>query len=229
VVGHSDGPLDRRHALENAFNRTFAEPLRRFAGTQLAMTPGFRFDAVTHGMGEILEDNTLTEGAITLEDVYRFFPVVYTMAIGEVSGAHLKTILEQGLTGVYSMSAFNQAGGWFESFAGLGMQVSVAGDDGSRVSRLWFSDTGKVIADADTYTITGCQRPGDATDVLCSYGGFSKVQALINPKTGAPWTVADLFVNLLGQGRLASVPGQITDISDTPVWPQAPFVQPLWQ
>jgi 2',3'-cyclic-nucleotide 2'-phosphodiesterase (5'-nucleotidase family) len=229
VVGHSDGPLDRRQALENAFNATFSESLRQFTGTQLALTPGFRFDAVTRGMGELLEDNTLSDGQITLEDVYRFFPVVYTMASGEVSGAQLKNILEQSLTSVYSKTAFNQAGGWFEGFAGLGMEIDVAGNDGARVSRIWLSDSGQTIADSDVFSITGCQRPDDAADVLCSHSGFSNVRALIDPKTGAPWTVADMFVSLLAQGTLLSTRSHITDTSNTPVWPQAPFVQPLWQ
>ena len=229
VVGHSEGPLDRRQALENAFNATFAESLRHAAGTQLAMTPGFRFDAVTHGMGELLEDNTVSDGRITLEDVYRFFPVVYTLATGEVSGAHLKEMLEQSLGSVYSKSAFNQAGGWFEGFAGLGMDINVAGNDGARVSRLWFSDNGKPIADSDVFSITGCQRPGESASVLCSHGGFSNVKALINPHTGAPWTVADMFVDLLGQGSLAKVAPHFTDTSHTPVWPQTPYIQPLWQ
>jgi 2',3'-cyclic-nucleotide 2'-phosphodiesterase (5'-nucleotidase family) len=228
-VGYSEGPLDRRQALENAFNRVFAESLRNNTGTQLAMTPGFRFDAVTHGMGELLEDNTVSDGRITLEDVYRFFPVVYTLATGEVSGARLKGILEQSLTSVYSQSAFNQGGGWFEGFAGLGMEINVAGKDGARVTRLWLSDSGLPIADTDTFTLAGCQRPGDAADVLCSHGGFANVKPLINPASGMPWTVADLFVNLLAQGALAPVPSRITDTSNTAVWPQAPFVQPLWQ
>lgn len=229
VVGHSDGPLDRREALESAFNRIFAESLRKATGTQLAMTPGFRFDAVTHGMGELLEDNTVSDGAITLEDVYRFFPVVYTLATAEISGTQLKGILEQGLASVYSKDAFKQGGGWLEGFAGLGLDVNVAGDDGARVTRLWFTDSGAAITDTDTFTITGCQRPGDAPDVLCSYSGFSNVQPLLNPRTNAPWTVADMFVDMLSAGPLPTVPSQVTDISHTPVWPQTPFVQPLWQ
>jgi sulfur-oxidizing protein SoxB len=228
VVGYTDGPLDRRQALESAFNRVFAESLRGYAGTQLAMTPGFRFDAAVAGPDELLEDNTVADGAITIEDVYRFFPVVYTLATGEVTGAQLKSILEQGLTSVYSKEAFNQAGGWFEGFGGLGLDVNVAGDDGARVARAWLTDTGKPIADDDVFTITGCRRPGDAADVLCSYGGFTNIQPLADPATGQPWTVVDMFVHLLEQGRMPQVSPHMTDISATPVWPAATFVQPMW-
>ena len=228
VVGHSDGPLDRRQALDNAFNREFAESLRRRAGTQLAMTPGFRFDAVTGAPGEPLEDNTVADGAITLEDVYRFFPVVYTMATAEISGARLRQITEQGLTSVFSQNAFAHSGGWFEGYGGLGLEVNVAGTDGGRVTRAWLTDSGAPLDDAGLYTIAGCRRPDDTADMLCGYNGFNNVQPLVNPATGTAWTVADLLVSLLEPEPLPALPAAFTDSSQTPVWPQSPFVQPLW-
>lgn len=228
VVGHSNGPLDRRQALDNTFNRVFTDALRTRTGTQLAMTPGFRFDAVI-GAGELFEDNTVTDGTITLEDVYRFFPVVYTIATAEVSGARLKDILEQGLTHVYSKDAFNQGGGWVEGFSGLGLNVNVAGNDGARIQGAWLTDNQVAIDDSATYTITGCQRPDDAADVLCSYSGFSNVAPLINPATQSAWTVNEIFLDMLKHGPLPTAPAaRFTDTSATPVWPQAPYVQPLW-
>ena len=53
------------------------------------MTPGFRFDSVI-GANELLEDNTVASGDITLEDVYRFFPVVYTLSTANVTGQRVK-------------------------------------------------------------------------------------------------------------------------------------------
>lgn len=228
VMGYTDGPLDRRQALDNTFNRVFTDALRARTGTQLAMTPGFRFDAIASN-GELFEDNTVTNGAITLEDVYRFFPVVYTIAIGETTGAHLKQVLETGLTHVYSKDAFAQGGGWTEGFSGLGASINVAGNDGARVQSLWLANTLAAIDDNATYTITGCRRPDDTADVLCSYTGFSNVQDYINPATASAWTVNELFVDLLRTGAFSAAPAaRFTDTSNTPVWPSAPYVQPLW-
>ncbi|MFP5350862.1 MAG: bifunctional metallophosphatase/5'-nucleotidase [Gammaproteobacteria bacterium] len=229
VVGTTAGPLDRRQALDYTFNRVFAAALRTRGGTQLAMTPGFRFDSVLGAPGEMLEDNTLADGTITLEDVYRFFPVVYTLSTGAVSGQRLLDIAELGLTGVYSRTAFNQSGGWFDGFGGLGLNVDIAGADGTRVRSAWLADSGAAIEPSATYTITGCTRPDDSADTLCSYTGFTNVQPLINPTTGSAWTVTDMFIDLLASGPLpAAGPAQIIDESNTPVWPQAPFVQPIW-
>lgn len=229
VVGQTQGALDRRAALDNAFNRVFTDGLRLRTGTQLAMTPGFRFDAVIGSPGEALEDNTVANGNITLEDVYRFFPVVYTLSTANVSGQRLKEILELGLTSVYSPLAFNQGGGWLEGFSGLALNVNVAGNDGARLQSALLSDNQQAIDDATLYSITGCTRPDDAADELCSYSGFSQIQAFINPATGNAWTVNEMFVDLLAAGPLASAPpARIIDSSATPVWPSTYFVQPLW-
>lgn len=229
VVGQTDGALDRRAALDNTFNRSFADGLRLRGGTQLAMTPGFRFDAVIGSPGELLEDNTIANGNITIEDVYRFFPVVYTLSNATVTGQRLKEILEEGLTSVYSPLAFNQGGGWLEGFSGLALTVNVAGNDNARLQSALLTDTQAAIDDAAVYSITGCTRPDDASDELCSYSGFSQVQAMINPATGSAWTVNEMFLDLLATRSLVTAASaRITDNSATPVWPQAPFVQPLW-
>lgn len=227
VVGHTNGPLDRRSALDSSFNRVFSDGLRRIAGTQIALAPGFRMDAVVGAPGEV-EDNTLANGDITIEDVYRFFPVLFTMATGQASGAQLKGLMEQNLTSVFSRDAFKQAGGWFDGFGGIGLVLNMAGTDGARIQSAWLTDTGNNIDDAAVYSVAGCQRPGDAADTLCSFPGFANVQAITNPATAAPWTIADMFVEMLNKGPFPATVSQITDTSATPVWPAAPFVQPLW-
>ena len=229
VVGQTQGALDRRVALDNTFNRVFTDALRLRGGTQLGMTPGFRFDAVIGNPGEALEDNTVANGNISIEDVYRFFPVVYTLSTASVSGQRLKEILELGLTSVYSPLAFNQGGGWLEGFSGLALTVNVAGNDGARLESIGLAGSQVPIDDATVYSITGCTRPDDAADELCSYSGFSQVQPLLNPATGNAWTVNEMFIDLLSAGPLMAAPNpRIIDSSATRVWPESIFVQPLW-
>ncbi len=102
VVGHTEGTLSRRDALESSFNRAMTDLLRVAGGTAVAMSPGFRFDSVVPGSGVPLEANEVATGAITVEDVYRFFPVPYWIASGQVRGGRLREILEDGLTRVFS-------------------------------------------------------------------------------------------------------------------------------
>ncbi len=226
VVGHVDAAMDRRNALESSFNAAWSEALREYAGTELALTPGFRFDAVA-APGEQYEDAHVASGEVTMEDVYRYFPVPYGMAVGTASGAHLRDIVERNLAAVFSLDAFAQHGGWMDGWAGLGMQIDLGAADGARVQGLQRAD-GSPIAPTDTLSVAGCQRPMDDSDVLCSYGGFAEVMPLPNPATGQAWMVQELFAELLAQGRVAPrVQTVLSDTAATPLWPQQQAVQPL--
>lgn len=228
VVGKTAGALDRRHALESSFNNAFTDLLRRKSGTQVTMTPGFRFDAVIVAPGILLEDNTVAVGNITLEDVYRFFPVPYTIATAQVSGRRLREILEQVLVNVYSADVFRQKGGWFDGFSGLSATLDLSNPDGRRIAALKLKDTNQELANDSVLAVTGCSRPLDAADVLCSHPGFSAVKPFVNPVTGTAWTPVDIFVDALAQRSLpAAARRDLGDLNRTPVWPQTPFVQPL--
>lgn len=227
VAGYVNAPLDRRNALESSFNDAWSEALREYAGTELALTPGFRFDAVL-APGALYEDGHVAQGNVTIEDVYRYFPVPYSMATGTVSGARLKEVVESNLSGVFSRDAFTQHGGWGDGWAGMTMQVNLAANDGARVQAMT-RPTGNVISPTDSLSIAGCQRPMDETDVLCSYTGLTNVVPLLNPATSAGWLAQELLTELLAQGRI-NAPGaaRITDSAATPLWPQQQALQPLF-
>ena len=224
VIGHVDHLLHRRDALDSPFNATFAEALRQYAGTEVAMTPGFRFDAVIG-----YEDAAVADGAVTVEDLYRLFPVPYTLGRAQVSGATLASIIETQLSRVFSADAFMHSGGWFEGYAGLAMEVDLSGEDGSRVRSLRSITSGEDIAPDRVLDIAGCLRPVELPGTLCSYPGFIDVQSLVNPDTGSSWTPVDFAAYAIESGLLGEAGnGYIQDVSETPRWPQAPFVQPLW-
>lgn len=226
VAGHVDAPLDRRNALESSFNAAWAEALRGYAGTELALTPGFRYDAVL-APGEPYEDGHVASGDVTLEDVYRYFPVPYSLATGTVSGARLQEVIENNLAAVFSLDAFAQHGGWSDGWAGLSLGIDLSTHDGARVQTMTRPD-GSAIAATDSLSIAGCQRPMDDADVLCSYNGFSDVAPLINPATDQAWLVQELFAELLAQGRLAAPErARVIDAAATPLWPSQQAVQPL--
>jgi 2',3'-cyclic-nucleotide 2'-phosphodiesterase (5'-nucleotidase family) len=231
VLGHVYAPLDREDALESTFNNAWTDTLRQQTGTAIALTPGLRMDGPTPAAGTLYEDNYIADGALTIEDVYRYIPVPYTIATGTVQASTIKSIIESDLTAVYSLNSFSQAGGWLNGWSGLNINVDLSQPDGHRVQSISRSD-GTPIADADTLSATGCLRPNDTGDgtgtVLCSFDGFSNVASLINPATGHPWYPQELFSAALSQGWLADgARHNIADAAATPAWPGQPFVQPL--
>lgn len=228
VIGVTPQLLSRRHALDNTFNRSFSEALRRITGTDLALTPGFRFDVVLAPTGLPLENDTVASGAITLEDAYRLFPAPMTLATGRVSGSALREILEFNLATVFSTDVFEQSGGWTDGFAGLSAQVALTAADGARVKAL-ARRGGATIADGDNLTIAGCRRPGDADSItLCSYEAFTAVTDLLDPASGKPWYVTDFLAYALHSGQWPDeLAPALTDQSSLPQWPESPYVQPI--
>lgn len=228
VIGHTDVPLDRRQVLESRFNDFMGEIMRRAAGSDIAITPGFRFDSVVGGKAIPVEDNTVAAGDITLEDVYRYFPVPYTISTAEIDGVHLRGVLEEALTNVFSPDVFKQSGGWLEGFAGLDASLDLAKPDGRRVIGMRLKGSGNVISASSILKVAGCSRLMDASDTLCSYAGFRDVQALRNARTGQAWTPVDLFVEAVANGVPAfdSTPN-LKDSSGFNSWPKTPFIQPL--
>ncbi len=227
VIGYSAATLNRREALESSFNDLLTDLMRARTHTDLALAPGFRFDAVIPAAGYLSEDATVATGAITLEDVYRFLPVGFTLATGDVTGARLREIMEDTLTHVFSTDAFAQGGGWFDGFSGLNAEVTLTNPDGQRLTALYDANW-HPIADDQVLSITGCKRPMEPSDVLCSYSGFANVTAITDPKTGAPLTAIDLLADSLGKGVDAATQRRnIVDLSGLPEWPESPYVQPL--
>lgn len=245
VIGYTDVVLDRRHVLESRFNDLMGAIMLRKSGSDVTITPGFRFDAVIPAKGSrpfdnhrrgmmegqdiVVEDNTVAAGAITLEDVYRFFPVPYTLATGEISGEGLREVMETALTNVFSPDVFKQSGGWLEGFAGLETVLNLENPDGKRISRLSLRGSGKPVTGAMTLKVTGCSRPIDAPGTLCSYPGFSNVKPLTNEATGKPWTPVDIFIDGVAHRSAQADPKplNIREKSATPIWPRVPFIQPL--
>jgi sulfur-oxidizing protein SoxB len=227
VIGTVSHPLDRKNALENSFNDFFTEALRTRAGTQLGMAPGFRMDSPIATSESLIEGDIVADGSVTVEDAYRFFPVVYDMGLAQTTGAQMKKVVEKTLTTVFSTTIPLQQGGWMEGFAGMHAQVNLAATNGSRVLAVTLPD-GTAMADAGVYTIAGCRRPLDATGVLCSHAGFTNVQNFLKPDgSGQAWTNVEIFRDALTRTAAIHPTPAFTDTSGTKLWPASPYVQPL--
>ena len=64
------------------FNDAFTDLLRAETGADVAISPGFRFDAVVAEPGALLEDDTLADGVLRVEELYRFWPSPSPLAVG---------------------------------------------------------------------------------------------------------------------------------------------------
>ena len=228
TIGFTNGLLTRKNAVESSFNNAFTDIMRSHAGTQIAISPGFRFDSPVAPNGFHYEDNSIADGSITLEDVYRFFPVFYTLATAQVKGDSLKSIYEKLLTSVYSQTSFNQEGGWLDGFSGVDATINLNNADGARVLNMYYTGTINPINANDTLTAIGCVRPIENADVLCSHTGFFNKADYINTGNSQPYTTIQLFTEFLQTNNVPIGTGNhITDLSGNAAYPQSPWVQPL--
>jgi 2',3'-cyclic-nucleotide 2'-phosphodiesterase (5'-nucleotidase family) len=228
VVGVSPVPLDRRNVLESRFNRFFTDRLREYAGTDVAMSPGFRFDAVITPSERELNGEMTSAGDVTLEDVYRFFPVEYSIATATTTGRNMRDIIETNITNVLSDRAFQQDGGWVDGYSGLAFTADFSRPDGERVVDLRRTGDNAAIEDAAALTVAGCSRPFDSSGVMCSYPGFKSVKKLKNPATGKAWTSVELFIDMLQDPEYTyTFEDNIKRLHGPDEWPAALFVQPL--
>ena len=230
VLATSLHTLDRRQALSNSFNRYATTSLKQFAGTDIAFTPGFRYDSVIPAANYLLEDQHIASGAITLEDVYRFFPVSFQLATGKITGAQLKSNMENNLTAVFSTDTFEQAGGWFDGYSGVNIELDLSAANQQRVQQLTLTDSDQVINNESVISVATCARPSDVdTGNLCGFSGFMEAAYLMNDQTQQPWSIIDFLTQQLTQSVTVSAPASnVSDISNTPMWPTSNYVQPLY-
>lgn len=231
VVGYVTQPLDRRHALENTFNDAYSDAYRQIAQTQLTSTSGFRYGSVVPKPGVTLEDNTVTDGAVTLEDMYRFFPFYVPLSTATISGSNLKTVIETSLSETFSATVFSQSGGWYAPFGGLDLVVNLAAPDGSRVQEMRLHDTGQLVYADDQLTVAGCAGNASEPGNLCDQSGFENVLPFIDPtsSSGSQWDALAMFIYALQHGYVkGGVSDSVQDFNNTPLWPVNDYFQPLY-
>lgn len=215
LIATSPATLHRRGVLTNPFNQYLAQEMRSAFQTDVALTPGFRFDAVV-SPGD----------AITLEMLYRFLPVPATLAKGNITAAKLKALFEKELTRVFSGDAFQHSGGWFLGVSGLDVQVDLARGDGERVISMRRAPDGREIPADEVLTVASCVRPFDKPGVLCSGEGFTDIEVLLDAH-GKEWTPLRFLRERLAAKSAQPPSGRVSDVSNTPIWPVAEFMQPL--
>ncbi len=217
VIGAAPGLLHRRNALANPFNRFLSDNLREFAGTDLAITPGFRFDAVLEA-GD----------PVTVEDSYRYLPIPPELATATVRAEKFRELLEFELERTFARDPFQHSGGWLVGLGGLHVTIDLAADYGARVLEMKLQPGGEVITPGRELTVVSCSRAFDPADALCGIRGFEDIAPLAAPGGGA-WTARDFLQWSLAHGaRMPAPDSAVTDVSGTPLWPLAPWVQPLW-
>lgn len=175
VVGHTDTLLLRHHVLEDTLNNFIADGIRSVTdpvvaaagipgwnGVDISMTNGFRFG-----------NAVLPDSAITLRDLYTWFPVGPAVNVAEFAGQSVEASLNEILGAVFDRNPFLQRGGWYLGLSNMTQKIDLD-------NRPFTSSGGRIVetrvggAPLDTsrrYVFASCYAHGDAVDRVCRSGG----------------------------------------------------------
>ncbi len=154
VLGTTQSLLYRRGNFNGTFDDLICQALLEQRDAQIALSPGFRWGA------------TLLPGQdITVEDIHNATSITYPAAYRtEMSGAFLKTILEDVADNLFNLDPYYQQGGDMVRVGGLGYTIDPAKTIGNRISGMTLLADGKPIAAEANYTVAGWASVNEDTE-----------------------------------------------------------------
>ncbi len=174
-VGETDTLLLRHHVLEDTLNNFIADGILAVTdsiaassgipgwnGVDLSMANGFRFgNAVLPG------------DAITLRDLYTWFPIGPAVNVADFSGRAVQNSLDVILNAVFNRNAFLQRGGWYLGLANMTQKIDLK-------NRPFNSSSGRIVETtiggmpldpSKRYVFASCYGHGNPLDEVCRTGG----------------------------------------------------------
>jgi sulfur-oxidizing protein SoxB len=237
VVGYTDVTIQRFDVLEDISNNVMVDAFLDLAqnvdaldsrdreltdANTLSTTNGFRFDIVIFGKDDKLVGGKRATGAITLEDLYDYYPIGAATALAEYTGGRLKLHWEGILNNVFDPNPYRQRGGWFLGFT-HNMHFDVRLNDdfplsisaGKRITRVTIDDgtdardpgcTGtpcsganwdlgnpRKVDDSEIYTLASCYPHGNPVDEVCRTAGATNLRFIQGVQETCDMTVAATF------------------------------------
>ena len=176
IVGYTDTLLLRHHVLEDTLNNFIADGILAVAdsvadvrnvpgwenGVDISMANGFRFgNAVLPGQ------------AITLRDLYTWFPIAPAVNIADFSGQSIQNSLNTILGAVFNRNVFMQRGGWYLGLANMEQKIDLKNLPLSSSSgRIVETRIGGQPLDlGKRYVFASCYGHGNPLDDVCRTGG----------------------------------------------------------
>jgi len=176
VVGYTDTLLLRHHVLEDTLNNFLADAILNVTdnvadvrnvpgwenGVDISMANGFRFG-----------NAVLAGSAITLRDLYTWFPIAPAVNIADFSGQSIEGSLNTILGAVFDRNAFMQRGGWYVGLSNMEQKLDLKNRPFSSSSGRIVETTigGQPLDPGKRYVFASCYGHGNALDEVCRTGG----------------------------------------------------------
>ena len=153
TIGETLGPLYRDDVLDAPLDHVITDAMREAAGTDIALSNGFRF-------GPVIEPGKILEA-----DLWCALPDPEPLKVGRVYGWQLRTFLEEEIDHVFPRNPGRLFGGWLPRFSGMKVFFEASAQKGRRLKEVFIN--GSPLQEERLYSVVSCQREGDPTDEVC--------------------------------------------------------------
>ncbi|MGN6109614.1 MAG: 5'-nucleotidase C-terminal domain-containing protein, partial [Kofleriaceae bacterium] len=164
VIARTEVPLERYGVVDNSADDLLVDAIRAAAGTEIALSNGFRFG------------HPIEPGPIRERDLWMLFPVSTQLRTGTVTGRQLRAFWEDEIDHVFAEDPRRLFGGWMPRVSGMAIRFRTDRPRGQRVTSILVH--GRPLDDDRVYTIAACEREGDAEDTLCRIRGIASPRTL---------------------------------------------------
>lgn len=210
IAGYTEVKLERRDVIGDIMNNFIGDAtlaLGKNTGAPItdddafAISNGFRFDIPVLGMGTPLDgpDGGVSDGAITVGEIYNFMPFTPAVSLVEFTGGLLRGRYEGFLEGVFDPHSFRHRGGWWMGFSDnmrfvLDLELSPTSVPlqtiGGRILSMELN--GNPVDPSKTYTVVSCYPNGEGVDRQCRTSGGRNMRfpcGAFNPDVSTPSVV----------------------------------------
>jgi S-sulfosulfanyl-L-cysteine sulfohydrolase len=164
IIGETLAPLMRYNVVETSIDDVLSDALREAAGTEIALSNGFRFSP------------PIVVGPIREADLWDWYPITTRLKVGKVTGRQIRAFWERETEHVFAEDPAKLFGGWLPRPSGMAVRFVAHAPDGHRVREILVG--GKPLEDDRAYTLVACEREGDEPDKLCRIPQVREPQVL---------------------------------------------------
>ena len=159
VIGSTKTTLVRYFVIETPMDNLITDALMWKFKPDIALSNGFRF------CPPLVPDPKTGVAEITKDFLWSMLPVDNEVKYGKISGKQLRNWLEKELENAFASDPTKRFGGWVVRFQGMIINFTIEKPFGERINSIKVA--GKEYQEDQWYTITACEREGDAYDTLC--------------------------------------------------------------
>ena len=167
IIGYTNVPLYRYLTVENPLDNLITDAARWKTGADISVSNGFRF-------GNPIVPQDGKPAPITRLNLWNLLPVNERVKTGKATGKQIREWLEKEMHNAFAQNPTERFGGWLVRFSGMEVNFISTNPKGERIQRITVN--GKPLVDNNYYTVSACERPGDAEDNLCRMPNLKDIE-----------------------------------------------------